>query len=802
MKKKILSMVSIFILTMSLFTGIQALAVRSNIEHFSQEVFSMDNDSMFMDMVETFHDLSVGAVDDFRLEYEAIIDALDLMHSAEITDDPDYVYDLVVEFVKDDTVTDQTISNMRTYLEEDKRDSFEQAFTARGIHLNDSDIDHDLITRGIERLDVIYGYLKANRSLRINIITKSTGGSYSDRGRLDDLMDAYFAIGGNDSQVARDAATAAFDSLIEYYNSLDSSTDKSTIDGYLYDLGLVYRATSTSSGGSTPPPVEEDDFDNAIEDQDTETAGDILEGDATEADTEEEVEEILDNTSVLIETTTDTLSEDITEAEEQLDKIAETINTVSNTLDVIEDSDKVEEKINTLLDSITTMTNNAKESGLDTTELEKSAENLAKKAVEKAGTTTATSTKEGTKATSDLSDLDLSEQIEKANTTAENMTTKLSENQLNITKQKVETKVTINVDTDEDVDEVDVTVPNLDDAFEKVDKVKVSSRVASFELEKDTIETSSDENYEERINLNAKKPTAEELEAIRSNLAPGQNIPEGAEVINLTASVKRVNRETGEVESTRSVTNFNQRIKVSVPYTLKEGEDPKEVSVFLVQEDGTVKKVGGVYNPTTKQMEFYRKTFSNYYVAASRITFDDTTELETMYKDAIEILAGKGLIAGKTPNLYDPDALVTRAEFTVLIARMLELEADPAGLPFSDVDNDNAWFRNHLAGAYNAGIINGTSATTFHPQNNITRQEAAAIVVNAARFLGYKDADGSVIATRYQDHAQIAPWAVRSVATVHRDRLAAGMYTGSFMPKENVTRDETAVFIYNMLFEY
>jgi len=812
LKKRVLSIFLVFAMTVTLFSNMifGVADVYDPIGHFSEELFKMTNKTMFMDMVDTFHALENDAVDSFSDEYIGIINALDLMHYSSIDDEKsgdDYIYDLVVEFVKHPTVTEDTLDNMRDYLiggtAQDKTD-FAAAFEAREISLAGEDISEDLITRGVERLDTVFNYLKANQSLRVRIITKSTGGTYSDRGNLEDLMDAYFAIGGNDSQAARDAAEDAFTSLITYYNNLSNSSDKTVIDNYLYSLGLVYRVTS--SGGSTtpttPPAEEEDDFDTAIGEEDTDTASDILEGDAAEADTEEEVEQVLSNTSVLIETTTNTLSEDSTEAEAQLDKVAQTVNTISNTLDVIEDSEKVEEKANTLIESIATMTTKAKESGLETTQLEKAAQSLAEKAVEKAGSTKATSTKEGTKATSDLSTLDLSEQVQKAKTTASNMTTKLSENQLTTTKQKIETKVTVNVETEDDVDEVEVNMPNLNSTFEQVDKVKVSSSVASFELSKGSIETESDDETEERVSLNAKKLSEEEKAEINANLAPGQTIPEGAEVIDLTASVKRVNKSTGEVVESRSVSTFKERIKVSVPYTLKEGEDPKSVSVFLLKDDGTIEKVGGVYNPVTKQVEFNRSTFSRYYVASLRVTFNDTTDLDVMYKDAIEILAGKGLIAGRTEELYDPDALVTRAEFTVLIARMLELEANPAELPFNDVDNDTAWYRNHLAGAYFADIINGTSATTFHPQNNITRQEAAAIVVNAARFLGYTDADGSLITSRYQDHAQIAPWAVRSVATVHRDKLAQGMYVGSFMPKEYVTRDETAVLIYNMLFEY
>ena len=48
-------------------------------------------------------------------------------------------------------------------------------------------------------------------------------------------------------------------------------------------------------------------------------------------------------------------------------------------------------------------------------------------------------------------------------------------------------------------------------------------------------------------------------------------------------------------------------------------------------------------------------------------------------------------------------------------------------LPFTDVKEDD-WYYKNVKNLYFAGLMNGTSETTFEPQGNLTRAEAAALI--------------------------------------------------------------------------
>lgn len=61
------------------------------------------------------------------------------------------------------------------------------------------------------------------------------------------------------------------------------------------------------------------------------------------------------------------------------------------------------------------------------------------------------------------------------------------------------------------------------------------------------------------------------------------------------------------------------------------------------------------------------------------------------------------------------------------------------------------------------GIINGTSPTTFSPNGQITRQEAATMLYRLCKALNYELPAGELT---FDDAAGVAPWAREAVAAV------------------------------------
>ncbi len=82
--------------------------------------------------------------------------------------------------------------------------------------------------------------------------------------------------------------------------------------------------------------------------------------------------------------------------------------------------------------------------------------------------------------------------------------------------------------------------------------------------------------------------------------------------------------------------------------------------------------MGGLYDPATRTVKFLAVHFSKYF---ARETVKQLSDLAgyTWAKEAVETLAGKGIISGKGETVFDPGAAVIRAEFAALVTRMLKL---------------------------------------------------------------------------------------------------------------------------------
>lgn len=251
-------------------------------------------------------------------------------------------------------------------------------------------------------------------------------------------------------------------------------------------------------------------------------------------------------------------------------------------------------------------------------------------------------------------------------------------------------------------------------------------------------------------------------------------IPANSPVIDLGAKVGGEN-----------ISSFGEPMEVSIPYTINENEDPAEITVFLLKDDGAVEPVGGQYDPVTGTVKFITNHFSKYFAKQSVKNFTDLEKYQWAEK-TIEIMAGKGIIAGRTQTQFDPGAGVTRAEFAALAARMLKYEAtDSVQIPFKDVGKDK-WYYGAVAAAYAKGLMNGKSDAQFDPDGNITRQEMAVIIAKVLGKKSYKPA-GTAELKVFTDRAGIAKWAEESVALATREGIIKGMSGGEFAPQENAT---------------
>lgn len=139
---------------------------------------------------------------------------------------------------------------------------------------------------------------------------------------------------------------------------------------------------------------------------------------------------------------------------------------------------------------------------------------------------------------------------------------------------------------------------------------------------------------------------------------------------------------------------------------------------------------------------------------ADPVAFSDVAD-DAVFGEAISCIAGFGIVQGVTDDRYAPTMGVTRGQAAIFVANYLETatgETLPQAQdnPFEDVTGGVA--SDAILKLLEAGIVRGTTSTTYEPQAVLTRGQMAAILFGALDRLGvpldttdndsFKDVDG------------------------------------------------------------
>ena len=110
-------------------------------------------------------------------------------------------------------------------------------------------------------------------------------------------------------------------------------------------------------------------------------------------------------------------------------------------------------------------------------------------------------------------------------------------------------------------------------------------------------------------------------------------------------------------------------------------------------------------------------------------TYTDVQDPSAWYFSAVETAYANGAITRQTERFRPADA-ITREEIAVMLVRALGYGtiaglAQELPMPFRDVTSNVGY----ISMAYELGIITGTSATTFSPDQTATREQAAVMLM-------------------------------------------------------------------------
>jgi hypothetical protein len=239
---------------------------------------------------------------------------------------------------------------------------------------------------------------------------------------------------------------------------------------------------------------------------------------------------------------------------------------------------------------------------------------------------------------------------------------------------------------------------------------------------------------------------------------------------------------------------------VSIPYTLKDGENPAAVRVWHMDDNGNLTCMSGLFNATTGVMTFTINHQSYFVVGYDPILlweniFRDLSP-ENMYYEAIAAMNQRGLMVGYGNGNIGPDDILTRAQVATLFWNM-EGKPTPYGTASFDDVREGAWYYSAVIWAAENGVVVGYGDGRFGSGYIISRQQVAQMIYNyAVNFKGYDIPENRPM-PEYTDMSQIDAWA----ETAAKALAEAGVLKADdeFRPKDDATRGETANMIVNFL---
>lgn len=172
------------------------------------------------------------------------------------------------------------------------------------------------------------------------------------------------------------------------------------------------------------------------------------------------------------------------------------------------------------------------------------------------------------------------------------------------------------------------------------------------------------------------------------------------------------------------------------------------------------------------------------------LLFEDISK-DHWARESISYLVNRGIIEGRDSEHFAPNEKITRAEFISLLYRMSGQKAENTTVTgFEDVKVD-FWFNNAVAWAVEAGITNGVDAKHFAPNQEITREQMAVLLVKYAEYKGLNlEKQSSKVV--FEDNDNVSIYAKEAVSTMQQAGIINGREDGKFAPKDKATRAETA----------
>lgn len=288
-------------------------------------------------------------------------------------------------------------------------------------------------------------------------------------------------------------------------------------------------------------------------------------------------------------------------------------------------------------------------------------------------------------------------------------------------------------------------------------------------------------------------PEVEEVEEIKEVKVKVSNLETGKKVSNCKLTIPSGAPYTAEMEIDIK-DGVKATLKMMDPNDEFEAEKSYRVTVELYAKDGYTfaKDLKGTINGIKETKYVTMSNKNRIYVDVVMPEIEESEEYT--WSKASEWAEPELKEASKQnliPEIFDEANLtknITRKEFAHTVVKMYEKitgqKAVPiAKNPFTDTKDKE------VLKAYNIGITNGTSDTTFSPDALITREQMATMMTRALTKAG-KDTSRPESAKLFADDSEFSGYAKDSIYYMSSIEIIKGVGENKFNAKGNASREQ------------
>ena len=188
------------------------------------------------------------------------------------------------------------------------------------------------------------------------------------------------------------------------------------------------------------------------------------------------------------------------------------------------------------------------------------------------------------------------------------------------------------------------------------------------------------------------------------------------------------------------------------------------------------------------------KTESDEQTPVVNMRFIDLDTVPWAY-EAISTLADRGIINGRTAELFEPNDKITREEFVKICVKILDLDSSDESVVFSD-EIPGEWYCGYLKAAYDSKIVAGKGDGTFGMGEPVSRQDMAVILYNIIKEKAVIKENST---EDFDDADSISAYAKDAVSLLSGLGIINGTGNNMFSPLDTATRAEAAKMAFGIL---